>query len=117
MISTDGSNIRKLASATFKSKGSVGLVSDPDARFLHSAVWDPTGRFIAYDDSKSLFVVDVKTGEEQQISLPQDIGEVTVTQWSPDGKQIGLGGWKSRYELWAVQNLLGDESERADVGR
>ena len=115
VVSTDGSSKRKIASLTYRAEGSVGTGSHKP--FLHSAVWHPSGRYIAYDDGKSLFVVNVETAEQKQMSLPKTFAGIGVMQWSPDGKQIGLRTRELHLEFWSLQNLLGEESKVAAASR
>ena len=104
VVSTDGSSKRKIASLTYGAEGSVGGGSHKP--FLQDAVWHPSGRYVAYDDGKSLFVVNVETAEQKQMSLPKTFAGIGVMQWSPDGKQIGLVSVRLNLELWTVENFL-----------
>jgi Tol biopolymer transport system component len=107
VVSTDGSDLRRLATVTFDPEGAVGGGSGKP--FLHAAVWSPNGRFIAYDDSLSLFIVDVETRKQREIRPSQGFEGVGVMDWSPDGKQIGHSNWAHTSELWVVRNLLGTQ--------
>ena len=113
VLATDGSVCRKVASlmGTPESR-SEGRSSEP---FLHFAAWDPSGRYVAYDDGKSLFVVDVDSVEQYRISLPDDFSEIALMQWSPDGRQIGIRSSRLQPELWRMENLLEEESEDNSV--
>jgi Tol biopolymer transport system component len=100
VVGSDGSGTRQLATA---------------ARITR-AVWDPSGRFIAYTATEStadsarsvLRVVEVGTGVDQQIPLPATFPRrVAVTDWSRDGRLLGLvATLESRWEYWVAQGLL-----------
>jgi Tol biopolymer transport system component len=105
VVGSDGSSARQLATAAF----------------IQSAIWDPTGRFIAYtakpetaDGYTVLRVIEVAGGAETNIPLPGHIGRRAGTQafvravdWSRDGTLLGLiaGQDYSPWEYWAVQGL------------
>jgi len=74
------------------------------------AAWDPTGRFIAYTGSDGgravLRVVDVGTGTVRDLAVPNPQADMLrVTDWSRDGRFIGLLGGEARWEYWQVQGL------------
>lgn len=91
------------------------------AAFVQSAIWDPTGRIIAYtakpemaDGFTVLRVVEVATGLGTDIVLPGHIGRragrqafVRAVDWSSDGTLLGLiaGQDYSPWEYWAVEGL------------
>jgi len=105
VVGSDGSGARQLATAAF----------------IQSAIWDPTGRFIAYtakpetaDGFTVLRVIEVEEGVETDIPLPGHIGRRAGTQafvravdWSSDGTLLGLiaGQDFSPWEYWAVVGL------------
>jgi Tol biopolymer transport system component len=96
VVSSDGSGLRPLATA-------LGI---------NSAIWDPSGRFVAYTAFKdtttytrSLRVIDAETGiETSRIDLPP-IRRIQVTEWSSDGKFIGVYSDKPFWEYWVIENL------------
>jgi Tol biopolymer transport system component len=100
VVGSDGGGARQLATA---------------AR-ITSAVWDPSGRFIAYTATESaadsartvLRVVDIGTGVDRQIPLPATFpGRMVVTDWSRDGRLLGLiATTAAQWEYWVVQGLL-----------
>jgi Tol biopolymer transport system component len=100
VVGSDGRGTRQLATA---------------AR-ITSAVWDPSGRFIAYTSTASiadsartvLRVVEIGTGVERQIPLPATFpSDVSVTDWSRDGRLLGLVATTYiRDAYWVVQGLL-----------
>lgn len=103
VVASNGTDLRRLAKAPL----------------LMSAVWDPNGRFIAYTSKTAisnsspcvLHVVDVATGAEHQIPLPAFISrDVRVTDWSSDGKLLGVvaGSVRGPAEYWVVQGLQED---------
>ncbi len=107
IVDTDGAGARRLASV----------------RNIWSAVWDPTGRFIAYTgtvDSATtvLRVVEVATGAQHDLPLPNTGvrpatdpgGAYRAVTWSPDGKFVGIVMGQARYEFWALKGL--QEGER-----
>ena len=97
VAATDGSERRKIAS----------LDRPGQRNFLHYAVWHPDGRYIAFDDNESIFVVDVETAEKHKVFSSQGrLGRIGVMQWSPDGKAIGFRAERGSPELWSVKNLL-----------
>jgi len=103
VVESNGSGARHMASAAF----------------IESAIWDPTGRFIAYtaipdvsDPSTVLRVVDVATGVGTDVPLPDHIsgnlGYLRLTNWSSDGRVIGMVAGRdfdSQWELWAARGL------------
>jgi Tol biopolymer transport system component len=94
VVSSDGTGTRNL--------GTMGLI--------WHAMWDPTGRFIAYSGTVSgkvaIRVVEVATGIEHDIPLPvKDPEEVRVRDWSPDGKYIGVTADEARWEYWVLQGV------------
>ena len=99
VVGSDGRGARQLAMA---------------AR-ITSAVWDPSGRFIAYTSTASiadsartaLRVVEIGTGVERQIPLPATFpSDVSVTDWSRDGRWLGLVATTYiRDAYWVVQGL------------
>lgn len=117
VLATDGSGGRLLAS--IPEVGAVaGGATPAEYRGLGFAVWDPSGRRIAYDDLNSVSVVDVKTGEQWKMPIPPEFKGVSLQQWAPDGKGIVVGlGIGSSVELWAVENPLGTAAELASNER
>jgi Tol biopolymer transport system component len=107
IANSDGSNAKKLATLTD----------------IRSAVWDPSGRFIAYtgkpDTGKAaatvLRVADIATGTERDVPLKNFAqNDLILTQWSPDGRYLGLSvgphwgntAWLEEHpEFWVVQGL------------
>jgi Tol biopolymer transport system component len=82
---------------------------------IRSAIWDPRGRLIAYTVSttdgptNALRVVDVSTGEDHELPVPNDNHLLIVTDWSRDGHFIGYMRLETWWEYWAVQGLLSGE--------
>jgi Tol biopolymer transport system component len=115
VVGSDGNGARKLATLTF----------------IRSAVWDPTGRFVAYTgrpDSASgspivLRVVEVATGVTRDVPLAGlSSGDVSVVDWSSDGRYLGVVAgpyWEGlfvqqgRSEYWVVQGLEDATRRRA----
>ena len=96
VVNSDGTGTRQLATAS---------------EFL-SAMWDPSGRFIAYTSTGEgtrdgvLRVVDVATGAERGVAQPIPNKGARITDWSRDGRFIGVLASKGRWEYWAVQGLM-----------
>ena len=110
-VGSDGRNARRLGTAAF----------------IQSAVWDPTGRFVAYCGRPEIpggaehfiRVVEVATGAETDIPLPEEFARslswdwLRVTNWSSDGRLLGIAAgspYESPWEFWVVQGL--QEGER-----
>jgi Tol biopolymer transport system component len=82
------------------------------------ATWNPDGTHIVFNtwagqDGKGpvgLFVVDVRTGEQHEIDLPEGLRATRITQWSPDGRWIGVIRGSGSYELWVAENVLDDRT-------
>lgn len=97
VVDTDGANLRGVGSP-------ISMVT--------SAVWDPSGRFIAYsglEDSTTtvLRVVELATGVEHEFQVPVSKASLLrVVDWSADGKYIGVVLPEFRAEYWVVQGLL-----------
>ncbi|MGA2034978.1 MAG: SUMF1/EgtB/PvdO family nonheme iron enzyme [Thermoguttaceae bacterium] len=62
-----------------------------DMAFLYPSV-SPDGRQVAYRSGNQLIIADLKTGKAAK-TFPIDGGRGFAAGWSPDGKQIGYGGW------------------------
>jgi len=95
VVSTDGTGLRKVAAA----------------HRMQSTVWDPSGRFIAYTASVDnahnvLRIVDVAAGAQTDVPMPDGVSAEFVTDWSRDGRFIGLTADASRYEFWTIEGLL-----------
>ncbi len=77
-----------------------------------SAVWDPSGRFIAYSGLKDstttvLRVLELATGTEHDFRVPVSKPSLLkVVDWSADGRYIGVVSPEERVEYWVVQGLL-----------
>lgn len=98
VVAADGSGARRLASAWG----------------INSAVWDPSGRFIAYiakPDSgakaRVIRIVEVATGVQRgNVPLAELRGEYSMLcDWSGDGRYIGFWTSKPWWEYWVVQGL------------
>jgi len=82
------------------------------ALMIRSAVWDPSGRFIAYtaavDNTTTVFrIVELATGAIRTVPLPiRGPMEFTVTDWSQDGRQVGIVTPVGGFEYWAIDGLL-----------
>jgi Tol biopolymer transport system component len=95
VVGADGGGARKVATAPF----------------IESAMWDPTGRFIAYagvqpeDTTTVLRVVEVATGAVHNIPMEKTHARIAISDWSRDGRHIGIVRYKVWWEYWAVQGL------------
>ena len=75
-------------------------------------MWDPSGRFIAYTtpadgtEGSVLRVVDVATGAERGVAQPIPNDRARITDWSRDGRFIGVIASKAWWEYWVVQGLM-----------
>jgi len=85
------------------------------ARRISGAMWDPTGRFIAYlarldsaSEARDLRIVDVRTGNQLgHVMLAEPRwGRIQLSDWSGDGRSIGFYASEVWWEYWVVQNLL-----------
>ena len=95
VVDSDGDGARKLSAAAV----------------ITSGVADPSGRFVAYtgwvnSTTHVLRIVEVATGVTRNVELPARSSDVTVTDWSRDGKFVGFVARQSRWEYWVVQGLL-----------
>jgi hypothetical protein len=59
--------------------------------------------------SIALHVVDVTTGEDHEVPVPNDNHPLLVMDWSQDGRFIGYIRLESWWEYWAVQGLVSGE--------
>jgi Tol biopolymer transport system component len=82
------------------------------APHIVSAAWDPSGRHIAYtaegvgvDNATVVRVVEVATGRINEIPVEKTNDRIAITDWSRDGRRIGLVRFKNWWEYWAVQGL------------
>jgi len=95
VVNSDGSQLRKIASAAV----------------INTAVWDPRGERVAYVATGGarkyvLRVVELATGAQHDLPLPDGFDDVVVRDWSRDGKFIGVIGNRARWEYWVVERLL-----------
>ncbi len=107
IANTDGSGRRTIATAD-EVEYEQGA-----RRFVHGAVWHPSGKFIVYDNWHDLFIVNVETGEQQTLEYVDESGEFIdiLSQWSPDGTHIVISSGRGNGpELWVVRNLLAAEA-------
>jgi len=79
------------------------------AKDIGNAVWDPSGRFIACTvqaDSATtvLRIVQVMDGTERDIPVPNH-RQFEITDWSPDGRLLGIIAADELVEYWVVQGL------------
>jgi TolB protein len=99
VVGADGTGVRRVATAAG----------------IFSATWDPRGRLIAYtgrmNDTTSsvLRVVDVSTGADHELPVPNDGHPLQVVDWSRDGRFIGYLRLEAWWEYWAVQGLADAE--------
>ena len=103
LAATDGTETRMLASSPIRE-----LWAGRSGKFVHSAVWHPSGERVVYDNWTDLFVVDVETGQQEKIALSDDRFERIdgLWQWSADGTRLALtGGRGSGPELWVARGL------------
>jgi len=101
VVSADGTGARKVATAPV----------------VESALWDPTGRFVAYasrtmEDNTVLRVVEVATGAEHDLPMEPTESGIQLNDWSADGRYIGFVRLKNWWEYWAVQGLLDEGGSR-----
>ena len=106
IVDIDGLNLQLLAKAVY----------------IESAIWDPTGRFIAYtaklqsgEDNSVLKLIEVSSKIEIEIPLPSFVANKTslydfvrAVDWSSDGKLLGLiAGHDFNYgwECWILQGI------------
>jgi Tol biopolymer transport system component len=98
VVAADGSGARRLASAWG----------------ISSAVWDPSGRFIAYEaqpdsgaKARVIRIVEVATGVQRGNVPLAELrgGYCRVADWSQDGRSIGFFTSKPWWEYWVVQGL------------
>ena len=98
VVAADGSGARRLASAWR----------------ISSAVWDPSGRFLAYDaqpdsgtNARVIRIVEVATGVQRgNVPLPEfRVAYCSVADWSEDGRSIGFFTSSPWWEYWVVQGL------------
>ncbi len=78
---------------------------------IRSAMWDPSGRFVAYtartDTTDTVLrVVDVATASEHDIPVPSTRNSYYLQDWSLDGRFIGFLRVDYWWEYWAVRGLL-----------
>jgi Tol biopolymer transport system component len=79
---------------------------------IRGATWDPRGRLIAYTTrmpdrtGNALRVVNVSTGEDHELPVPNEDHSLVVVDWSRDGRYIGYMRLEFWWEYWAVNGLL-----------
>lgn len=81
------------------------------APVIQTALWDPTGRFVAFtatnlDGNTALRVVEVATGAVHETPSETTDSWLLLNDWSSDGRYIGFVQVKRWWEYWAVQGLL-----------
>jgi len=95
VAATDGSRVRKVGTLLYSL----------------SAVWDPSGRFVAYTGNTDLAttvlrIVEVATGAEREVPLPNEgKQEAWVADWSWDGRFLGIVSEETKWEYWVLQGL------------
>jgi Tol biopolymer transport system component len=103
VVASEGTNLRRVGTPIY---------------MVTSAVWDPSGRFVAYSGLKDstttvLRVVELATGAEHDFRLPNPpdpkASLLRVVDWSADGKYLGVVLPEYRAEYWVVQGLEGRE--------
>ena len=68
------------------------------------------GRYLAYEDSNGLHIQTIETGEEHEMSLPDDLRKsVRSVTWFADGERLLLGSTSQDegHVLWAMSILGG----------
>ena len=106
-----GSNGASLWVVAADSSGTRRLAS---ARRINSAVWDPSGRFIAYiaqpdsgTQANVIRIVEVATGVQRGNVPLAELrgGYCRLADWSGDGRSIGFWTSNPWWEYWVVQGL------------
>lgn len=101
-------------------KSGAEFLGNVDRGFLSNLVWSPAGESIAVSshndgtNSSKIYLLDLETQEFHKI-LESTYGPITVTGWSPDGKQIlfisdegGKGTWMYDVDGGASTQFLAD---------
>jgi len=71
---------------------------------IHEITWHPRGDWIAVgDDRGRVQVISSETGEVHLLGRHK--GDVTVLEFSPDGKYLLSGGWDRKVICWDVQAM------------
>jgi len=93
---------------------STGARRVASAPGITSAIWDPSGRFIAFlarpasgAEARSVRIVEVATGNllgDVLLSGPR-WGRIQLTDWSGNGRSIGFFATEVWWEYWVVQDL------------
>lgn len=97
VVASDSSSTRRIASAWG----------------ISGAVWDPSGRFIAYlaqpdsgVDAGDLRFVDATSGDQlANVLLGRSPGAIILTDWSGDGRHVGFYTIEPWRDYWVIQNL------------
>jgi len=93
MIPTEGGN-------------SKVVVNDVDAHPHFGLSFSPEGDKIAYSNKEKLYVVDLNTGNREEIRTGLD-AMPTMPAWSPDGEKIAFCAYdEGETDMWFMENFL-----------
>ncbi len=95
------------------------LTSNDSKLLLNTAVISPNGSFLAYEDARGLFVLDIKSGERNALPVPKEQDFTFSSQnwylaWSPDSTRVYASGPSNKEpgeSIW-VFPLVGAVSKR-----
>ena len=59
-----------------------------EKEYLDWLRWSPDDNYLLSYDSKSIFIIDVNTGESQDLVSADDYSDLNMPTWSVDGKRI-----------------------------
>ena len=85
VMDTDGGNQQPLASLTARSTDDPDL--KPLGEVVERAVWSPDGRRIAYNDGRSLYVIEADGTNRARVAAG-GCGWVPTPLWSPDSRLL-----------------------------
>lgn len=82
------------------------LTHNPAENSVGESAISRDGRYLAFQDKRGLHISAIDSGEEHDVSLPDDLRKQLFTiSWFPDGEKLLIGTRSG--ELWAVSILGG----------
>ena len=93
------------------------LTSNSSENGVISAGISPDGKFLAYTDTKGIYLKQLRTGETHSVPLPPNFS-VHVDDWFPDGSHLLVSrkDQLGKASLWSISVFGGSPRHLADDG-
>src|ERR1700746_1325872 len=91
------------------------LTSNSSENGVISAGISPDGKFLAYSDTKGIYLKQLRTGETHSVPLPPNFS-VPVDDWCPDGSHLLVSrkDQVGKASLWSISVFGGSPRQLAD---